>query len=93
MTQMKFYEYLALGKPVVTYRLGDAEACIDRNNAGVTCEPSIEALAETLLDLRRRDLEGMGRAARALAESRFTWKKTAETIDRALAERFGENSE
>lgn len=93
MTQMKFYEYLALGKPVVTYRLGDAEASIDRNNAGVTCEPSIETLAETLLDLRSRDLEGMGRAARAFAESRFTWKKTAETIDHALAERFGEDSE
>ncbi len=90
MTQMKFYEYLALGKPVVTYNLGDAEELIAENGAGLTSEPTLEALARAILDLREKDLIGMSRAARALAEERFTWEKTAETIHLGLEERFPE---
>lgn len=90
MTQMKFYEYLALGKPVVTYSLGDAKEIVEDNGAGVVCEANLEELAKTILELRGRDLDRMARSARKLCEERYTWNKTAETIHRALEERFPE---
>ncbi|MCA9412591.1 MAG: glycosyltransferase, partial [Candidatus Omnitrophica bacterium] len=91
MTQMKFYEYLALGKPVMTYRLGDAEDLVEKNGAGITSHPSPEDLAEAILKLKGSDLESMARSARTLAEDRFTWEKTAESIHEGLLNRFSDS--
>ncbi|MCA9443096.1 MAG: glycosyltransferase family 4 protein, partial [Candidatus Omnitrophica bacterium] len=91
MTQMKFYEYLALGKPVITYRLGDAEDLVEKNGAGITCSPTVEDLAEAILKLKGGDLEAMARSARTLAEDRFTWEKTAESIHEGLLNRFSDS--
>ncbi len=81
---LKLVEYLASGKAIVASRVGEVPGMV--GDAGVLVPPAdapaLAGAVEGLLDdpVRRAEL---GRRARERAEERFTWKRTARTLERA----------
>ncbi|MEK7795347.1 MAG: glycosyltransferase [Candidatus Hydrogenedentota bacterium] len=84
ITEMKTYDYMALGKPIVAFDIGDAREVIEGNAIGCVCPPDAVSLADLLKNMPSRDLMQMGRNARALAERTYNWDNTARDIDFAL---------
>lgn len=75
----KFVEYCALGKPVLATDVGDAADWVRKSQCGrVAADNQPRTMADALLDLLAGDLEGMGRNARALAESEFSITRIAD---------------
>jgi glycosyltransferase involved in cell wall biosynthesis len=74
----KFFDYLAVGKPVLVNYPGWMSELVTEHGCGVAVPPDDpEAFADAVERLRReRDrLPDMGRAARALAEAQFSQQK------------------
>ena len=74
----KFFDYLAVGKPVLVNYPGWMSDLVAEHDCGVAVAPDDpEAFADAVLALRARraELERMGRAGRELAESRFRQQK------------------
>ena len=92
VTQIKTYEYMAMGKPIVTFNLGDAAEVVDGNGIGATCEPNEESLKDALVEMSKRDLGEMSRKARQLAEREYNWSATTRKILRGLERFFGDKS-
>lgn len=81
---LKIVEYLAMGKPIVSSRVGEVPRMI--GDAGLLVEPgSDEALAygieQLLQDATLR--ASLGAKARRRVESRYNWRSTAENLARA----------
>lgn len=85
VTEMKTYDYMALGKPIVAFDIGDAREVIQGNAIGCVCPPDAASLAGLLKSMPSRELIQMGRNARALVERTYNWNNTARNIDLALA--------
>jgi len=68
-------EAMACGRPVVGARAGAVPELID-DEVGVLAEPQDAAcMAEAIRALYERDIEALGRAARARVLERFTWSQ------------------
>ena len=68
-------EAMACGRPVVAARAGAIPEFVD-SEAGVLAEPdSVSSLADAVVALYERDLDEMGRVARARVLRRFTWNQ------------------
>ena len=66
-------EAMACGRPVLGLRAGAIAELID-DNVGALADPQRPtALAETIAALYERDLDALGRAARARVERHYTW--------------------
>lgn len=66
-------EAMACGRPVIGLRAGALAELID-DSVGAVADPlRPAALAETITALYERDLDALGRAARARVERRYTW--------------------
>jgi glycosyltransferase involved in cell wall biosynthesis len=79
----KLFEYMAAGRPIVASAVGQiAEALVDHESALLVPPDDPHALCTALLRLvddpalRVR----LGKAARAAAESRYTWRQNAERV-------------
>ena len=85
---IKIFEYLAAGLPVVTADLPELRALLPDEVASFYPAGQPEALADRLADLasNRAVLRRMGRAARALAERRYTWDAQAQIVEQVLTE-------
>jgi glycosyltransferase involved in cell wall biosynthesis len=51
---LKIKEYVAAGLPVISSPIGEIQHFLQENNVGVTCEPSVNALAEAIITLIER---------------------------------------
>lgn len=75
----KFAEYTAMGKPILTTRVGDAADLVRKYNCGTVIESNSPGhLLEGILDLRSKsksELAEMGENSRRLAENEFDWNK------------------
>jgi glycosyltransferase involved in cell wall biosynthesis len=74
----KFFDYLAAGKPVLVNYPGWMSDLVTEHGCGVAIRPDDpEAFADAVerLNRQRHRLDEMGRAGRALAESRFSQQK------------------
>lgn len=80
---IRFGDYLAAGRPIVTNATGDMGEIVKGEDVGLLAPEDPDAFAnviQTLMDnapLR----EEMGRRARQLAETRFSWRMMAERVD------------
>jgi len=77
---MRFGDYLASGRPIISNAVGEVKSILEDNVCGLTSEPdSAERLAENILiALRDRELtEEYGRRARKVAEEKLAWSKVA----------------
>ncbi|MCP4606573.1 MAG: glycosyltransferase family 4 protein [Proteobacteria bacterium] len=84
VTQIKAYDYMAMGKPILTYRLGDAYEVIEGNGVGLTCEPDLDDLEQTVFKLMDSDLRILSSNSRKLSEDVYNWDQTVERIKQGI---------
>jgi glycosyltransferase involved in cell wall biosynthesis len=83
----KIFEYMALGRPIVASALGQiAEVLEDGRTARLVPPGDVQALADAVVELLKREDRGasLGRAARDEARQRHTWEDRAQEILGAL---------
>lgn len=71
----KFYEALALGKPLVMFHQTGMDGVVERYDIGAVCEPTeagLQEAFETLIE-RKGEWERMGKDMRALFGSDYSW--------------------
>jgi glycosyltransferase involved in cell wall biosynthesis len=90
----RFGDYLAAGRPIATNPTGDLGPVIAAEQIGVTAEDHPEAFAAAILALLRDPArcEIMGRCARNLAETRFSWRTIASPLEVLYQELIAEKS-
>ena len=71
----KFYEALALGKPLVMFRNTGMDCAVEEFDIGAVCEPTEEGLLESFrtLTARKTDWSGMSERMQALFRSDYSW--------------------
>ena len=79
---IKFYEYMALAKPIVTIRRPNSAEPVVRADAGVLTEPNPQAFAQGILSLlnERSGMIEMGRRGAEEVRQRHTWEAVARGI-------------
>ena len=82
VAQIKIFEYLALGKPVLAYDHGDARAFFADRQIGWVCPLQPEAVADRIVEIAARpdQIRDYGQNALALSRERYNWAATARTI-------------
>ena len=71
----KFYEALALGKPLVMFRNTGMANVIEENDIGVICEPTEQGLEDAFKTLINRNEEwlDMGERMQTLFREHYSW--------------------
>jgi len=72
----KYAEYLACGVPVIVTRVGDVARLTEKYGCGLVCDPTPEALADTIMKLKDMPAEkraGLGSNGRKLAGSLLSY--------------------
>jgi glycosyltransferase involved in cell wall biosynthesis len=80
---VKIYEYMCVGKPVVSTRIGQiAEVIADQKNGFLTEPDDVEQIKKTIIRLlKNADLrQEVGQAARDAILAKHTWKKRGEQL-------------
>lgn len=72
----KFYEALALGKPLVMFRNTGMDGIVERHGIGAVCEATEEGLYEAFTRLLQRqgEWETMAQTMRSLFETDYCWE-------------------
>ena len=78
----RFGDYLAAGRPIATNPTGDLGEVVERERIGIVAPAEPRAFAEAILRLLDDPplCEAMGRRARALAETRYSWHSLVEPL-------------
>ncbi len=81
-------DYLAAGRPVATNPTGDLGRLVSAEAIGIVAPEDPGAFAGAVLELLHRPQEraAMGARARALAQTTFSWRARAETLDELYRE-------
>jgi len=89
---LKVFEYMAMGKAVVSSDLGKIREVIYDGKTGLLVQPgSPEEIAEKIALLVHNPGKGirMGKRARKLIEARFSWNTLSLTVSKVLSELSG----
>ncbi len=91
---VKLFEYMSMGLPIVSARLGQTEEILEHGRTGwlyASDEPGEPAATIRRLAQDRPALQRAGACAREVALARYTWDRNAERVEelarRALARR------
>jgi colanic acid biosynthesis glycosyl transferase WcaI len=78
----RFGDYLAAGRPIATNPTGDVGEVVAREQVGIVAPDEPRAFAEAILSLLDDPsaCEAMGRRARGLAETRYSWSALVEPL-------------
>jgi glycosyltransferase involved in cell wall biosynthesis len=76
-------EAMHAGKPIVASRTGGIPEIIDDGVTGILVDDDPEHIAAAIVGLLtdRASAEAMGRRARGVAETRFTWERVADDVE------------
>lgn len=80
---VKIYEYMSVGKPVVSTAIGQiAEIIDDRRNGFLTQPDDVEKITSTIIELVNKPelRQKVGAAARKDVLEKYTWKKRGEQL-------------
>lgn len=79
---LKLNDYMAVGRPIVATSVGDITAFLEQHHIGLLARDEPQDLADKVLDLLKNPQrrEAMGRQARHLAETMFTWDHLADHL-------------
>lgn len=84
----KFSEYIAMGKPILTTKVGDAADLVKKYECGIVVKDnSPENLIEGIYqfaNLSKEKLDLMGKNSRKLAESEFNWNIIGQKLSSIL---------
>lgn len=92
---VKIVEYMAMGKAVITSKVGQNLEYIENWRSGILTEPgSVEGFAEGIISvLSNRELrEEIGKNAARRVREEFTWDKWVKVLEEAYREACGEGS-
>jgi len=95
LSPLKFFEYLACGKPVITSRIEGVEKLIEAAKCGYLFEPNdVEGLAKSIIEsyCRSNELDELGKRGRKLVETRYNWEITAQRVQGVLEETAGKRA-
>ncbi|MCD6326214.1 glycosyltransferase family 4 protein [bacterium] len=82
-TNLKMFDYMASGLPIVTTPVGARGTAIVKNQHALVCDR--DSFADKIKLLRERKLAAsLGASARKLAEERFDWAKIADDLHEKL---------
>ena len=87
LSPLKVYEYLACGRPVIASAVPGISELMQRSGAGIAVPPDDPgALAAALRGVLGKPTEAreMGERGRAFAVNECSWKRSAESVERAL---------
>jgi glycosyltransferase involved in cell wall biosynthesis len=87
--QIKIFEYLALGKPILAYDHGDAREFFEARKIGWVCQMDPENVADKVIEIIQdpNQINEYAQNALALSRQRYNWKVTAAKIVDFLKER------
>lgn len=87
--QIKIFEYLALGKPILAYDHGDARGFFEARKIGWVCQMSPENVADKIIEILQdpNQIDQYAQNALALSRQKYNWKVTAAKIVDFLKER------
>ncbi len=88
---LKINDYMAVGRPVVATAVGDAADLVRRGEFGLLAPDRSDELASQVLALLRDPArrEIMGRRARQLAETEFSWNRISGELERFYRQILG----
>ncbi|HOV24504.1 MAG TPA: glycosyltransferase family 4 protein [Candidatus Marinimicrobia bacterium] len=84
---MKFFDYLACGKPVIASPVSSVVKLINKFRCGITCDvKNSEVFAELIIELlsNPKIRESLGKIAREVVTANFTWEITSRKIEQVL---------
>jgi len=87
----RFGDYLAAGRPIATNPTGDVGEIVEREQVGIVAPDEPGAFADAILRLLddRSACDAMGRRARGLAETRYSWKALVEPLEGFYQQQVG----
>jgi glycosyltransferase involved in cell wall biosynthesis len=68
----KFGHFCSIGRPIISTSVGEVAAIVDKEKCGLTCEPTVQSLAEAMIEMARTETEEricMATNARKVAEN------------------------
>jgi glycosyltransferase involved in cell wall biosynthesis len=80
---VKLFEYMAMGKPIITSNIGQIEEIIEHGKTGLMIEPgNYNELARNILTLMEDEQlkKKLGKNARIEVEKNYTWERNARKI-------------
>jgi starch synthase len=82
VTQVKVYEYLALGKAVLAQDLGNAREFFEKRKIGWVCGTEPEQVAKKIIEITKkpRQIGEYGKNALTASREKHSWKITATKI-------------
>jgi glycosyltransferase involved in cell wall biosynthesis len=82
VAQIKIFEYLALGKPVLAYDHADASDFFEKRKIGWVCAMGPENMADKIAEIVKKpeQIAEYTKNALALSRARYSWKLTAKKI-------------
>ena len=85
LSPIKYYEYLACGRPVLTVDVPLINNVI-KDKCGIALKIPLKTnlMIKKLKELSSEELEEMGENARAVAEKKYTWKQRAQELINAI---------
>jgi glycosyltransferase involved in cell wall biosynthesis len=88
VTQIKVFEYLALGKPVLAQDLGDARDFFESRRIGWVCACQPAEVARRIIEIaeHREQIAEYSKNALAVSRERYNWPVTARKIAGFLRE-------
>ncbi len=92
---IKFGDYLASGRPIVTNDIGDSAVIIREKQLGRVSSPSPDSFATAILDvlhLPAEEQHAMAHRARQLAEGDLSWKTIVSRLNTIYANALGGTS-
>lgn len=84
---IKLFEYLACGKPVIATDIDNYGRLLENYSAGIAVNSDDPAtIAKAIIKLAQDEKlrQQMGEAARGIAVKQFSWRSTAQAIERSL---------
>lgn len=83
---MKVFEYMACGKPTVTFQLEGTKSLVPPGTGGVVYVDTHEAMCATITRLLADDEDclALGTAGRRMIEQRFTWEHVTRDLEQVL---------
>ncbi len=88
VTQIKVFEYLALGRPVLAQDLGDARAFFEARRIGWVCGCEPQEVAQKIIEIIRspEQIAAYSNNALEISRARYNWPVTAQKIAGFLRE-------
>jgi glycosyltransferase involved in cell wall biosynthesis len=76
-------DYLAVGRPIVSTKVGEIKPMFERYDVGIATEPTSESIAQGIMSVYNNPdvAEHYSRQARLLAEGDLNWAKLTEGVE------------